>query len=138
MSASCWESIHFSPYSFNSFTDQAFIGYITGCTMLFNKKAKEISFPVAQYAPMHDWWVAICIYKANGKVGFVETPQMLYRKHGNNVTGNFVSSQKGKSLCVRFKEMATQYQLMKSCGAVSSFFNYICLKSKIKNARKKI
>ena len=138
LSASFWNSIHFSPYIFNSFTEQAFIGYITGCTMLFNKKAKEISFPVAQYAPMHDWWVAICIYKANGKVGFVETPQMLYRKHGNNVTGNFVSSQKGKSLCVRFKEMATQYQLMKNCGAVSSFFNYIYLKNKIKNARKNI
>ena len=138
LSTSFWKSIHFSPHIFNSFTEQAFIGYITGCTMLFNKKAKEISFPVAKYAPMHDWWVAICVYKANGKVGFIETPQMLYRKHGNNVTGNFVSSQKGKSLCVRFKEMATQYQLMKNCGAVSSFFNYICLKNKIKNARKKI
>ena len=35
---------------------------------------------------MHDWWLAI-LAAAFGKIGFVETPTILYRQHGSNQVG---------------------------------------------------
>ena len=35
---------------------------------------------------MHDWWLAI-LAAAFGKIGFVETPAILYRQHGSNQVG---------------------------------------------------
>ena len=136
LSPSFWQSIGFSPAVFHSFRAQAYMGYVTGCTMLFNRRAKEVSLPIASYAPMHDWWVAVCIYKNGGKVGCVPEPQMLYRKHGANVTGQFVASQAGKSLRRRFQEMALQYRLMRDCGAVTGFLDYLRLKYTTKQQQK--
>lgn len=136
MHESFWKCIHFRPEVFCSLKDQAFIGYVTGCTMMFNHRAKEISFPVASYSPMHDWWVAINVYKHHGDIGYIEEPQILYRKHGDNATGNFVSSQKGKSLLQRWNELVQQYQLLKACGCVTGPCDYLISKRKINKKRK--
>lgn len=60
---------------------------VTGCTMLFNKKAKECSLPYNEKAPMHDWWIAIQTLKNNGKVIQINEPLIKYRQHGNNEVG---------------------------------------------------
>ncbi|MFR9534687.1 MAG: glycosyltransferase family 2 protein [Rikenellaceae bacterium] len=60
----------------------------TGCTMLFNNSAKQVSLPLSPKALMHDSWVGLKVLANAGVVGYVETPQVLYRQHGNNVVGS--------------------------------------------------
>lgn len=137
ISESFWKSIKFDYRVFNSFRYQSYMCYVTGCTMLFNQKAKAVSFPMPSYAPMHDWWVAVSVYKYGGNLGFIEEPQMLYRKHGDNATGDFVESQREKTMSLRFKESVDQYLLMKKCGCVKTPFDYLYLKYHVKILRER-
>ena len=59
---------------------------ITGCTMLINKKAREVSLPFSKEARMHDAWIALCVSKY-GKIGYVDRPTVLYRQHEFNQIG---------------------------------------------------
>lgn len=129
---SYWRSIGYDHHCMEGFVMQAYSGYVTGCTMLFNRKAKQVSLPKQEYSPMHDWWVACQVYKNNGKTSCIAEPQLLYRRHGNNVTGQLVTSQKGKSLYRRLCELVHHYHLLKSVGAVSDLVEYLRLKKRIK------
>lgn len=61
---------------------------MAGCTMLFNKFARDVSIPVSDKGWVHDYWVALCVAKEKGSViGYVEEPLILYRQHGANVIG---------------------------------------------------
>lgn len=62
-----------------------------GCTMLFNRKAREESLkytlaPAPECIVFHDCWI-ILVVAALGRIGYIDTPLMLYRQHGNNVVG---------------------------------------------------
>lgn len=57
-----------------------------GCTMMINRKARELVLPFSEHALMHDWWIIARVAK-EGILSVVETPTMLYRQHGNNVCG---------------------------------------------------
>ncbi|WP_304544124.1 glycosyltransferase family 2 protein [Sulfurimonas microaerophilic] len=59
---------------------------ITGCAMMINKKALEISIPIPQQALMHDWWIALNVAKY-GKNIFLEDTTILYRQHSTNLVG---------------------------------------------------
>lgn len=132
---SFWKLIHFSPKLFNDLRSYVFINYATGCTMMFNHETKEKAFPVPSYSPMHDWWITVCVYQNNGNVGFIEEPQMDYRKHGDNATGDFVASQKGKSIRIRLKEMKQLYRLAKHCHVVSNFCDFLYYKYRINHLK---
>lgn len=70
-------------------TDKAFMqvfNCVTGCTMIFNQAAKQVSFPFPNNAPMHDWWVALQVVQ-NGIIKHINTPTILYRQHANNEVG---------------------------------------------------
>lgn len=60
--------------------------YVTGCTTLLNKKAVELILPFPNYVLMHDWWIAFAISMV-GRIGFINSPTVLYRQHGCNVLG---------------------------------------------------
>lgn len=60
---------------------------ITGCTMLFNKKALKVSLPTSCNAIMHDWWVALNVLKNKGAVLFIDSKDIYYRQHGMNSVG---------------------------------------------------
>ncbi|UUW09495.1 glycosyltransferase family 2 protein [Flavobacterium plurextorum] len=60
---------------------------VTGCTMIFNKEVKGITFPYVDQAPMHDWWIALQTIKKGGVVKHLEAATILYRQHGNNEVG---------------------------------------------------
>ena len=47
----------------NSLTNMLIENIVTGCTILMNKKAKEVSLPISHNAIMHDWWIALKIKK---------------------------------------------------------------------------
>lgn len=138
ISPSFWKSIRFDPNLMGGKKYQAYMGYTTGCTMMFNHRAKQLSFPMEEYAPMHDWWVAMTIYKNEGNVAYLTEPQMLYRKHGGNATGDFVASQKGKSLMTRWHEMMNHYRLLKDAECVANIIDYIGLKFIVKYKQKKV
>lgn len=125
---SFWDSIHFDPHKFHNIHYLSMMGYITGATMLFNKKAKEISFPVNPHAFMHDWWVGISVYRHGGKVISIKKTLMLYRKHGDNVTGDFVASSSGKKISIRLRENITVYRTLRKCNCMNSLFQFLLYK----------
>lgn len=59
----------------------------TGCTMMINSAARDISLPVSPNAVMHDSWIGLRVVAAGGIVGWISTPQILYRQHSNNLFG---------------------------------------------------
>lgn len=60
----------------------------TGCTMLFNNAAKNISLKGSDSAEIiHDQLIALNVYKAGGSIVAIKEPQILYRQHGNNAIG---------------------------------------------------
>ena len=57
----------------------------TGCTMMINKKLRELT-SIPKAALIHDWWIAL-VASAFGRIERVDSPTMLYRQHGKNDTG---------------------------------------------------
>tara|TARA_R110002111_G_scaffold262694_1_gene340155 strand:- start:85307 stop:86296 length:990 start_codon:yes stop_codon:yes gene_type:complete len=60
--------------------------FVTGCTVLMNRRLLEIALPLPEHTLMHDWWLALCA-ATMGKIGFVPMPLVKYRQHGNNEVG---------------------------------------------------
>ncbi len=84
---SYWEFENFCHADFNSKYFHLPYNNITGCTMMLNERAKEVSLPVSPYAQMHDWWVAACVLWNGGVVLNVPQTTMYYRQHGTNTIG---------------------------------------------------
>ncbi len=59
---------------------------VTGCTMLINRKALDLSLPIPEKAVMHDWWIALVV-SVFGKMDYLNIPTVLYRQHGRNDIG---------------------------------------------------
>jgi len=59
---------------------------ITGCTLMINKKLKDLLLPVPDEAVMYDWWTGL-VACAFGKMAYITDPLILYRQHGRNDTG---------------------------------------------------
>ncbi len=58
-----------------------------GCTIVFNKKIKDILIPLQYDIRMHDWWLyKICIF-LGGKIIKENRSYILYRQHGDNAIG---------------------------------------------------
>ncbi len=61
-----------------------------GCCMAFKTELKEKILPFPESLPMHDQWIGLLAEKT-GKVSLVEKPLILYRRHGENMTGGKTS-----------------------------------------------
>ena len=92
------ESLNIIYYSYRSHTNYTlkqlsdkkwhlFYDDIQGCTMMLNRKAKEVAFPYHEKAVMHDWWIMVSVLWKGGVVGYYDAPTMLYRQHMGNHTG---------------------------------------------------
>lgn len=81
---------------------------ITGCTMMINKKLRDISKPIPEEVIMHDWWIAL-VAVAFGKIGFVDYPTIQYRQHGANDTG---AKRYSIDLMKRMKSVKKMYQIV--------------------------
>jgi len=60
--------------------------FVTGCTMLINRKLLNISIPIPTNAIMHDWWIALCAVTF-GEIGYIANPLVKYRQHEKNTIG---------------------------------------------------
>lgn len=61
---------------------------VTGCTAILNWSGASIlakSLPPAE--TLHDWWSYLVIAAAGGNIVTDSEPALLYRQHGNNLTG---------------------------------------------------
>jgi glycosyltransferase involved in cell wall biosynthesis len=58
----------------------------TGCTMMINKRLKELAHPIPSQAIMHDWWIALVASIYSG-VHHINTSLILYRQHDKNNIG---------------------------------------------------
>ena len=67
---------------------------VTGCTVLINKPALDITLPIPDGAILHDWWIALVV-ATFGQIFYVPRATILYRQHLSNETGaknwNFIS-----------------------------------------------
>ena len=80
------KSTNIKPYL--TFGEALIYQFIGGCTMVFNKKLKEI---VDKYNPtflqMHDIWIYGIAQAIGAKIIFDKNPHIYYRQHENNVIG---------------------------------------------------
>lgn len=132
LSRSMWKNGGVRPELLNGFDSGAVFEYVTGCTMLFNRTAKNHVFFSAGNALMHDSWVTCCILKAGGKVRGIREPLVLYRQHDGNLLGATDWSNRGLLFkVVRFYSIFTNnrrhWKMLKSLG-YGSFLKYLKFK----------
>lgn len=82
---------------------------VTGCTMMFNRAAKEASLPISPRATMHDEWVALCVHFNGGIISILDEATMLYRQHTSNTLG---ANQASKGFFERAIARAGQKQFI--------------------------
>ncbi len=86
ISNSYWKHQAFNPKSGALLNRLLVSNVVIGCTMMFNKKLKELSLPFPQNALMHDWWLAL-VSVAFGKNEYIRETPIFYRQHQANVAG---------------------------------------------------
>ena len=90
MSPSLWKQAGTHPEFLNTFAAGAATPFVTGCTMLINRQAREtVLWKQAGKATMHDAFITLCVLKAGGKVVPLYQPLMYYRQHGTNTLGAY-------------------------------------------------
>lgn len=106
--------------------------YVTGCTVMINRKLRDIACPIPQEAVMHDWWLAL-IAAHKGKIGFINEPLIYYRQHSSNTVGAVINSARRyfKAILhphtIRDKLLAVLVQALvaKECKLAQSFVENI-------------
>ena len=63
-----------------------------GSCMAFDAKLKPYILPFPQSIPMHDQWIGL-VGERHGAVHLIKEPYLLYRRHGDNLSGNGSSFQ---------------------------------------------
>lgn len=58
-----------------------------GCCMAFTRQVMLDTLPFPKELPMHDWWIALAAIKKGYKAVLLKKPLILWRRHGDNVTG---------------------------------------------------
>lgn len=76
---------------------------IYGCTVMANRALLNLVKNIPVVAENHDYWIAL-VASALGKIYYLNEKTLLYRQHGNNVSGNYNDS----SLVQRFKRIIIQ------------------------------
>lgn len=61
-----------------------------GCCMAFRSEITEKALPFPYNLPMHDQWIGL-LTELYGRVELINEPLILYRRHGENVTGGKAS-----------------------------------------------
>ncbi len=74
-----------------SFAKNIIKNSFVGCCMAFTRPVLECALPFPENVPMHDWWIALIAMKKGYRVKLIDTPLILWRRHGGNVTGGKTS-----------------------------------------------
>lgn len=130
VSQSLWERSGAYPEFLTNFNESAATPFVTGCTMLLNKAAKEsVLWNVTEKATMHDAFITLCVFKACGIVEPIRESLMYYRQHGENTLGAY--SKENSRLIYKLKHI--KYVLKKDIALLrmlnalgyGSFFKFM-------------
>ena len=86
---------------------------VTGCAMIFNRKARDLSLPMSPKAYMHDAWVALITLYNGGEVVPIDDATIAYRQHGDNVLGAVQYTSFGRSVAQRMNDAKIAYNRAK-------------------------
>ena len=79
-----------------------FSNHVIGATIAIKRELLEKSLPFPKLIPMHDQWMAImAIYY--GKIGYIEQPMLLYRRHLGNASYCTEESQNSFRKKIKFR-----------------------------------
>ena len=98
---------------------------VTGCTMMFNRAAKEASLPMSPRATMHDEWVALSVHFKGGIISILDEATILYRQHTSNTLG---AEQASKGFFARAIARAGQKQFFQVAKLLHEDFGLPYLK----------
>ena len=94
---------------------------VFGCTVMINRKLRDMVIPIPDEAMVHDWWVAL-VANAFGKICYLNEQTIYYRQHKKNVVG-----AKREGLQYYFKQLLNFNQsksdLFNSIKQCSAFCN---------------
>jgi len=132
--------IHSSFWSFSrtpshyssSFSFHCAYNNVTGCTMLINCYARNLSMDIPSSAKMHDSWIALVVLFNRGFIESIAEPLTLYRQHTDNVIGARKSRsiiQKMRNIKIILGENIQLYQTINYLSRMS-LFNFVCNKTK--------
>lgn len=83
---------YFSSHGSNaSFSSNLLKNSFVGCCMAFTRELMLETIPFPKEIPMHDWWIALVALKKKRKTVLLRKPLILWRRHGDNVTGGKTS-----------------------------------------------
>lgn len=83
---SFWKYARLNINILTDFNYLAVCNCVTGCTIMINRKAKDICLPFSEKTKMHDSWIALIVCKY-GIIDYVDDTTILYRQHSENVFG---------------------------------------------------
>lgn len=148
---SLWQQAGTHPEFLLTFNESAATPFVTGCTMLVNKQAKQtVVWDKTSAATMHDAFITLCVLRADGIVSPIFKPLIYYRQHGDNALGAF-SYDKTRGIAYKlshFKSLAKKnIAILKMLhalgyGSVFKFLKYKraykkkCRKANMKGASK--
>lgn len=139
---SFWELSDIQPKAITKFCHLAALTPVTGCTMMFNKQAKDtIVYPVF-HTSLHDAWITACVLKKGGLIHAIPQQLTYYRQHSNNCVGAIDFSHITLSYRFHhFKEMVClnkrHYQMLQSLG-YGSIFKYLFYKLLYKKQKNQV
>ncbi len=87
ISSSLWSYMKLRPELLTKLKYAISCNLFTGCTMIINRAARDISLPISPRAVMHDSWIGLRVLTAGGDVAWIPTPLILYRQHPDNLFG---------------------------------------------------
>lgn len=113
---------------------------VTGCTVVINRKARDVSTPIPAEAIMYDWWIAIRVAK-HGKIVYISTPSILYRQHPGSEIGAKRAKKINalhffKKLCCLKKLLSAQYKMVKKADTDAKLWLLVLNKASIKVAQR--
>lgn len=128
---SFWKTVNINPDKYLSFNLICVCSCISGATMLFNKKVKNLVFPLADNNLIFDYWIAINAVKF-GVISTIHKPTRKYRQHNSNVCGVTVGGEntlknKLKNTAFIFKKYKHESNKLKTIG-YGSFGKYLYYK----------
>lgn len=128
---SLWKQSRVHPEKLLSLDYMGLFPFVTGCTMMINQYAKNVSLPMKDGAPMHDWWIAHQVLKYGGEVINVHKSTILYCQHGGNVVGaNKISfayfRNKLKNFRIVINANKVIYSFLKEIDGMTLFNYWIC------------
>ncbi len=84
---SYWSHKHHRLSMFSDRYYHLFYNNVLGCTMLLNRKARDLSLPYPPDTAMHDSWLALTVLWHGGRLIPLNEQLMLYRQHSGNTIG---------------------------------------------------